>query len=286
METQPVIVSNPLHVPPFYNISWAEWWKAAGPITISADTVHTCGLAWRETQNADYAAHVDAILNDWATQCKTISPNDDTPLSLSENILGFVWADVLIGQWTGRNINNVHVFLDWLGGPVLTVCKTILGRPNNWACWGNTACLAIAKHLGQDFSQYQANFLAQCQTMIAPDGSMPQEMKRTGAQIWYTYYALVALTVAARLLDVRPLSIANAINYLAGMVANQNGTTGFVPGPEKNPAQPWPYDLFAAAGEMYSNDNWRALAAPYAPIQYLSHHTGWNYPTLMCQTGY
>ena len=284
-------------LPGIYNVGWQAWWNAgAGAITMDADAAHQCGLAYWlgfpvPAGTPALAAQVDKILTAWATTSKVCSAENDSQLSFVENGAGFILADILIAGYSARPEPNAVAFLDWLGGPYLAACDAIKTRINNWGCAGVWGRLLASRHLGLDMTADVALLRRQLATMIDGNGVMTQEMLRVGAQLWYSYFAIQFLCLACRLvrntggpdLFRETPALTLALNNLAKMLANPNGTTGY---PVNTAAQPWPCDLFQAMGEEFNNDAWRAIGQQHEPVSYWGHHTGFNVPHLTAVAGY
>lgn len=293
---------GPSNIPKVYDlpgiyepgVTWAKWWAIAGPLTMDTDGAHQLALAAAlldphaaPTLVADYQLRAQQTMLAW-TMCTSIGKGNDGPLSFVETVPGFIFADVLMGTaWPNR-----QRFLEWLSAVYIPTCDSIKTRPNNWGAWGCFGAILARRHVGQDTTADVQLLVTQLQAMIAKNGTLPQEMLRTGSQLWYSYFALVPLTMACRLVrnaggvdlfrGPSQASIVAAIDNLLEMAAKPTEATGK---PTGQPATPWPYDLVAAMAEEYNDAEWRAAAAPYAPVNYWSHHTGYNCPTLTALAG-
>jgi Alginate lyase len=268
-----------------------EWDAIFSQLVADTDQAHQCGLVWAILRTPRAAANVDQVINAYVTTT-TAAGGGDAPLALAECGAGLVFADMLIADWTERPAGHAAAFRSWLARVYRPACDSIAfpARPNNWGGWGLFGSLLASRHLG-DGTTFQARtsqLQAAIKAMIGPSGQMTQEMLRTGEQLWYSYFALVPLTAAARVVRNAggpDLFVSTrldfALEYLATLYAHQTPTTGTqVP----TAAAPWPMDLFAAMAEEFAGcepgyaEGWRELAAPFAPVAYWGHHTGWNVP--------
>lgn len=287
-----------LNVPPIYQpgITWAEWWAAAGGMISDAAMAHQCGILYALGVGVDVTVPqaADQILTSWASVCKGITPNNDSPLVMCTSVSGMVLADICLNGWVQRPSQNARLFLDWLQNVIEPAVVKVVQRPvpNNWNAWGLWLLMLVQRHLGRDLTSSIALLETYLETMIAADGSLPAEMKRTGAQLWYSYFCLVPLTCCARLVrnttqgKTNPFldtdAIPRALSFLNHMLENPTADTGSAP---HTMALPWPYDLYAAMGEEYNSAEWRSIADPLGVISYWGHHNGWNEPTLTESAG-
>lgn len=279
-------------LPAYGTVPFASWWAIISPLINDTDTAHQCALysVLAPGGAPQSAALAQTILLDYARVNKGIgSTTNDSPLAWAECVAGFVYADILMGQsWPNRSS-----FLMWLQRYYVPACDGIKTRVNNWGAWGTFGALLARQRLGQSLTADINNLKSQLLTMIAADGTLPQEALRTGSVLWYSYYCMVPLTCAARVVwqaggpnffteaDTSERIQAAIVNII-GMAEHPTSDTGT---PPLTAVNPWPYDLVAAMASEYNRDDWRAAAAPYVPVQYFGHHTGWNVPTLTDVTG-
>lgn len=277
----------------------AQWDAIFSQLVADTDAAHQLGLVYALTGVRGTEAAADAIIYAYATTTTAVG-GGDSPLAMAECGAGLILADILISTWTARPARHASVFLTWLSKVYRPACDAIAypARANNWGAWGLFGSLLASRHLGDGpaFAATTGQLQAAINAMIGPQGQMPQELLRTGSQLWYSYFALVPLTAAARVvknaggIDLFASSgkLQLALAYLARMYGNQTANTG---AQKPTPATPWPMDLFAAMAAAYSDDpsgvadEWAGLAAPFAPIAYWGHHTGWNVPTLTAVVG-
>lgn len=290
-----------LNVPGIYQpgVTWQQWWAAAGGMITDSGMAHQAGLMFALGQASDPATAtaaqvVDHILTSWASVNTGIGTGNDSPLVVCTSVPGMILADIGITGWKQRPAAHAQMFLEWLQTVVIPIVTRVINRPkpNNWNAWGLWLLMLCQRHLGLDLTSSIALLETYLETMIAPDGSLPAEMARVGSQLWYSYFCLVPLTCASRLVrnttqgKSNPFTdtpaIPRALSFLNSMLQNPTAATGVAPG---TMAQPWPYDLFAAMGEEYNSDDWRSVSDPHAPISYWGHHNGWNEPTLTEASG-
>lgn len=279
-------------LPGIYNVPWSQWWDIAQTITLDTDATHQLALAGSlmgQAQQDNYYSKAQSFIDAWVSKNKGATENQDSPLSWCETVPGFIFADIIMSvNWPGR-----AAFLTWLQKYLIPIAASIQTRVNNWGAWGTFAKIMGEIHTGGDPTPDIAVLRSQILAMINANGVFPQEMLRVGAQLWYSYYCAVPLTCACREVmwyggpnffadpQTGP-RIQAAVNNILSMALNPTTQTGK---PVLTAAQPWPYDLVDAMAEQYNNDNWRAAAAPFAPISYWQHHTGWNFPTLTALSG-
>jgi hypothetical protein len=173
--------------------------------------------------------------------------------------------------------------------------NAIKDRKNNWGQWGSFGAVTAYDYLGDaaGVSDETTRLERHIDSAIAPDGSMPEELKRQSGGIWYTYFALAPLTAALNVVrnsggpnlfdpsTPRGARVQKALNYLFNALQDPSawpyGANPKVPGPRET----WGYDLFEAMSAEYGNSQWEAYAATRRPIMNPGHHYAWTFPTLM-----
>lgn len=170
-----------------------------------ANAAYSCALAFQinfglsSQARTQYAEKAKAILNDWAYTNKRISGHDgDLVMAYVGTTLAL--AAELLWDHPGWSETDKRQFRSWTQS-VLRGASAIQSRSNNWADWGIFAAL-VADHLLDDASSMQAH-VSRLQSLIddqiAPDGSLPSELRRGEKSLWYTYFALAPLTNAVEL---------------------------------------------------------------------------------------
>lgn len=278
-------------LPTYGSVPFAEWWAVLQPLIADTDQAHQSALVGALSGNAAWSQLAQQILLAYARVNKGVATfANDSPLAWVECVAGFVYADVLMGQtWPSRS-----TFLGWLQRNYLPSCDNIKTRVNNWGAWGTFGAILARQRLGVNYAADVANLVAQIDAMIDPStGKLPQEELRVGSVLWYSYYCMVPLTCAVRVVRNAggpdyfrdPVTGERIQAAVANIIAMAESPTAASGKPPLTAINPWPYDLVAAMGDEYNRDDWRAAAAPLAPVMYFGHHTGWNVPTLTDVTG-
>lgn len=297
-------LDDPLHalanfnVPPYYDNPAANEAASAG-ITADASAAYVTALAYRLTGNVAYANKAEQILNAWASTNTAVSGGDG-PLYMAYKGTGMVFAAELLAGHTGWTAAERTTFTGWLRNVFLAQSATLIAtRSNNWGDWGNLAALAAAHFL--DDSTGVANAVTRLRTKIdtslGTDGRVSEEVSRGDHGIWYSYFALTAMTAAAQLAynvtgenlfqytSPSGKRLEKALDYLLNYLQNpvqwpHSTAVQAVP----TAANPWGHNLFEVMSDVYGKASYASYAAPRRPIQYISHHFSWSFPTVLKTT--
>lgn len=257
-----------------------------------------------------HAAKAIAFLDGWASINTKVSGPDGDLVVLYTGV-PLLYAADLVWRFPGWPAARRAAFLAWVADVFRKSADAIKTRTNNWGDWGTLGVVASAALAGDPATI--ATEVARIQGRVATDidavGELPEENKRTNSGMWYTFFALTAMTTAARIaanvtgVDLTSytapngrtirLALERAFFYaqhpdqwpyhlpdgVAGQVWRQLypcDDTVQMPTP-----QGWPGTLFEIMSDVYQVQAWEAYVEPYRPSR--GYH-GWIYPTLMRQT--
>jgi hypothetical protein len=252
----------------------AGFTKAVDGLTGDTAAAYLAAVQFALYGDADAHAHAMGILQAWANGNKAVSGHDGQ-LSMAELGSGLILADTLLGM---------DILADWIRAVYAPVCDAIKGDKNNWGAWGLFGKLLGGHHAGLDIAADVTLLGTHIDQAIAPDGTLPIEMLRGEGALWYTYYHLVPLCAAARLVRnlggpdyfrTTPKVRAALTHLLTWVKSNPAGQS--LP----RPVDPWPNDLFEAMGAEYSDTTMTEYAARKRPLTYVTHHFAWAVPTLL-----
>ncbi len=263
------------NVPAFYGDEQTEHSRLKNLLSDDSAAAFCLALAAVLTKDPQdkqrYADHAAKILDDWASTNIDVAGADGN-LVMCYNGTAFVFAaDAL--DLTDRWNNDQEVrFRKWVCEVLLPAAK-IKKRQNNWACWGIMASLTANRLLG-DATGFDADVMRLrdiIDQQIAPDGSMPHEIKRGKRSLWYTYFALAPMTVAVEL--VRDNGRADLFGYdpPSGGTIAQAIAFFYECGIANQRRWPVPIDeevaragkyatLLFSMGTVYNNDVWKDFA--------------------------
>ncbi|MEA4935331.1 MAG: alginate lyase family protein [Paludibacter sp.] len=298
--------TSDFHTPPYYD-DQAENAQAKEGLALDAHAAHTNALAYALSGETKYAQKAIYFLNAWASIHKTITENDvqgeatGTVLTASNLMSGFlIAADLLLGQaiWSE---NEKTIFKLWVQQVFLPAASSIKTKTNNWGDWG-TFGTASSYHILKD----QTKLLLEIERMKAridkyqdADGFMPQEIRREANGLWYTYFALVPVTLSAQLAynttgedlfhyeSANGKKIQKALNCLYYYIFHKSEWPWY-PMKDSAPGRDAPCDLFEAMNPYYNNQ-YETYTSSFRPVKgdYKGSrvsHLGWSFPTLMKTT--
>lgn len=294
-------LDDPLHavanfnVPPYYDNPAANEAASAG-ITADVSAAYITAMAYRLTGNVTYANKAEQIINAWATTNTTVSGGDGA-LYMSYKGVGFVFAAELLAGHTGWISTERATFQTWLRNVLMAQsANTIKTRTNNWGDLGTLAALAAYHFLDDSVgvAGEVTRLRNKVDASIGADGRMLEEIVRGDHGLWYSHFALSAMTAAAQV--AYNVTGENLFQYVSPNGKRLEAALDYLLNYLKNPTQwphstavqalpsssnPWGYNLFEAMSDVYGKASYAAYAAPQRPIQYVSHHFSWSFPTLL-----
>ena len=287
-------------VPPFYADPAASGAAKDGYLADS-HAAYANALAYKLQGNAAYANKAIYFLDAWASINQTIGTSGDTPLVSAYGGVGFILAaDLLLGSsvWP---VAKQDAFKLWVRTKYLPIVSAIRGNSNNWGDWATFAVISAHGLLDDEakVKEETARIKTRINQHIAVDGHLPQEVRREENGIWYTYFALSAMTASARVVQnttgenlftyVSPggKTYKKALDYFYHYMYNQQSWPWHPMGVRNLKNLIWPIDLFEGVNEFY-DDAYLPLVTPFRPVLggYKNDfvkptHVSWNYPTLM-----
>jgi hypothetical protein len=267
-------------------------------------------LADPRAKREQYAAKAIAILLAWATVNKSVSGADGDLVVLYTGVPLLYAADLVMNHGSFAASDRA-IFSGWASAVFEKSAQAIKERPNNWGEWGTLGVVARAG-LANDTAKL-ATEVARIQGRIAShidaSGELPEENKRTNSGMWYTFFALTAMTTAAQI--AKNVIGANLFGYVA-----PNGRTirlalerefHYAEHPDQWPYRlpagiagdvwrqlypcddevqiptpgGWPGSLFEIMSDVYGVAAWKDWVEPKRPSR--GYH-GWIYATLMRET--
>ena len=264
-----------------------------------AFNAYCCALAYRLSGEKKYGGKACELMNVWAKVNKKYSDFDGT-LVMSYSGNAMVMAAQLMSESDLWGKADHDLFDQWLINVYRKACNEIRSRSNNWADWGrfgSTLCAVYfddRDELNENIRLIKSDLFHK----IAPDGSMPEETRREGNGIWYTYFSLAPMTAACWLiynatgenlfvLENNGVSIKSAIDYM--LYHNQHPDEWkWFRNPRTGPENRWPGNLLEAMSGIYQDAQYVDFVKPNRPFMYPEHHFAWSFPTLMplSLTGY
>lgn len=176
-------------------------------------------LAWGATADMRYATAARSFVMAWATTTKTLQntcPDTgcQTSLIIGRAAPGFVFAMDLLGSSGVLSAADLASFRGWLGTVILPAASL---RPSNWGDAG-----ALLRVAANDYLNDRTGFDAAIATwhehldLIAPDGHIPEEVRRASAGLSYTQEALMYKMAVARIAERRGIDLWDATGSAGG----------------------------------------------------------------------
>ena len=287
-------------VPPFYTDPVASGAAKDGYLT-DAHAAYANALAYALGGNEAHAYKAIYFLNAWASINTNIATTGDTPLVSSYGGTGLlIAADLLLNSTLWPSAEK-EAFKNWVRLKYLPIVGAIKTNSNNWGDWATLAVISAYGVLDDEAKLLLEvdRIKARMDKHIETDGHLPQEVRREENGIWYTYFALSAMTSSARVAQnatgenlftyTSPSgkTYKKALDYLHHYLYQQQLWPWHTMGPKNLNNFVWPVDLFEAMNEFYGNA-YNGLVSPFRPVLggYKNDfvkptHVSWNYPTLM-----
>ena len=279
----------------FYSKDREEHLKMKNLLSGDSSAALLLALAWKLSEKEhphknQYALKAIEILDHWATINRSYSGSDGK-LVMCYNGTGFIFTADILDDCELWKQEQRKRFQNWLHTVLIPVSK-IKKRDNNWACWGILASIASHRFLKdqEGFDSDVERLKEIIDEQIAPDGSMPHELKRGERSFWYTYFALAPLTAAMNyarkngaedLFQYQPPSggtVKEAIEffYERGMKDQEKWPVKI--DEEITPDGKYALLLFVA-GSIYEDKEWTEFAKH--PLWRLAGGLAWTCPTLI-----
>ena len=256
---------------------------------------HACALAYAVGEGAPFGDRAAELLYLWADTNKTVSGYDGA-LAMSYMGTSLLFAAELLigsGKWDTK---AAAPFLKWVREVFLPTADSIRERENNWGDWGLLAAVVSGAVLGdeQRLCDCAEKTREHIDHSIRPDGSMPRETARGSRGIWYTYFALAPMTASCNILrnsgtedlfryeGPAGQSIRKALDHLL-YYCQHPGQWPYSEEPQDalNFVSVWPYNLFEALGNIYTEESYLRFAAAHRPLGITGHHDAWSFTTLL-----
>jgi hypothetical protein len=182
-----------------------------GPFVDDSATAYGLALAWGATGDLRYATAARGFVMAWAQRTRTLlgaCPADgdcQTSLIVSRTAPGFVFAVDLLATSGVFSAADDATFDDWLRTVILPAASE---RTNNWGDAGVFLRVVATDHLG-DAAGFDAAidaWRAQLD-LVAPDGHIPEEVRRGSAGLSYTQEALLYKLAVARIAERRGIDL-------------------------------------------------------------------------------
>lgn len=255
-----------------------------------AYAAYCLALSYKLSGKKEYGEKACYFLNSWASINKKYSDSDG-PLVMSYSGTGLLIAAELMSDSKIWSNEDIDIFKVWIKTVYQKATNSIRERKNNWADWGRFGSLLCASFLNNkdEVAENVRLFKLDLFHKIAADGSMPEETRREGNGIWYTYFSLSPMTGACWLvynltgenlftLKHYDACIKKSLDYLSYYYKHPTEWPWF-----KNPNVDglWPYNLLEAMGYIYNDSSYFEYVKDHRPITYRVHHFCWTFPTLM-----
>ncbi|MDR1023962.1 MAG: alginate lyase family protein [Prevotellaceae bacterium] len=261
-----------------------------------AFAAYAAALAYALSGEEKYGAKAAYILNAWSRVNKKYSEHDGV-LVMTYSGAGLMIAAELMKDAALWSESDKNEFRKWVAGVYQKAANEIRATPhvNNWADWGRFGSLLAASFL-DDSAEVAENVRLIKTTLfekIAPDSSLPDETKRGGNGIWYTYFSLAPMTAACWVaynltdenlfaLEQNGVSIKAALDYLAYYTDHPAAWRwSSNPNTPRQKEEPWTYNLLEAMSGLYGDQRYAGQVGGKRPLIYPRHHFAWTFPTLM-----
>jgi hypothetical protein len=182
-----------------------------GPFVDDSAAAYGLALAWGVTGDRRFAVAAREDVMAWAVKTRTLvgaCPGDgdcQTSLIVSRTAPGFVFAVDLLTTSEVFSDADVATFRDWLRTVILPAASE---RTNNWGDAGTFLRVVATDDLGD-----AAGFAAAIDAwrtqldLIAPDGHIPEEVRRGTSGLSYTQEALLYKLAVARIAERRGIDL-------------------------------------------------------------------------------
>ncbi len=279
------------NVPGFY-IDSALHRANSRSLQSDAFDAYACALAYQLSGEEKYARKALAFLMAWAS-INTNYSNHDGSLVMAYSGTAMINAAELMLPYPGWQQQEKETFFLWAKNVYRRSANEIRDRQNNWADWGRLGSMLVA-HLLDDQDEMDENISLIKSDLfhkIAPDGHMPEEVRRGKNGIWYTYFSLAPITAACWVAyqsegtdlfayEKDGVSLKTALNYLYYFNQHPEHWT-WQENPRTGTADSWPGNLFAAMRGIYDDKRFGQYVAEAEPLVYSKHHFAWTFPSLM-----
>ena len=257
-----------------------------------AFNAYACALAYQLSGKKKYADKSLDFLMAWADKNKKYS-NADGSLVMAYSGTAMIISAELLYNYKGWKAADKEKFMGWAKNVYRKAADEIRTRKNNWADWGRLGSILTA-YLLDDKAEVAENIRLIKSDLfhkIAPDGHMPEEVRREANGIWYTYFSLAPITAASWIAyqadgtnlftyqeDGR--SIKTALGYLLYHSQHPDQWKWFQ-NPHPGKPSSWPGNLLEAMYPIYKDEKFDAYVKNVRPLYYPTHHFAWTFPTLM-----
>ncbi|CAN5833288.1 hypothetical protein BH24BAC1_BH24BAC1_35240 [soil metagenome] len=257
-----------------------------------AFNAYACALAFGLSGKEKYAKRSLDFLNAWATT-NTRYSTDDGSLVMAYSGTAMMMAAELLYNYKGWRPEEREMYFTWVRNVYRKAANEIRTKKNNWADWGRFGSI-LSAHLLDDQAEITENIRLIKSDLfhkIAEDGHMPEEVRRQGNGIWYTYFSLAPITAACwvalqaegtNLFTYQEggRSIKTALDYMLHHNQHPDQWKWFE-NPRTGSPHSWPGNLLEAMHGIYRDENYSSFVKEARPIIYPFHHFAWTFPTLM-----
>ena len=277
--------------PPTYLPSGADnpaAWPALETFIGDADAAFVCALAYRVTGALKYAVTAAALCRSWAA-INTSIPGATGELATCSEGNGFLMAADLLSTYSGWTATDRTAFAAWVRAVLVPNAAASYGAGHNLRSWALDTQAKVAAYFDDSvsLSLVEASLASHIEAQIDPTtGRLPEEETRGARAVWYTYFSLVAITSACRVIrDAGGDDLFASQRTLLTLALNRHLadlTPTFRAGQDTY-ASP-SFDLFEAMGDeyQYNGGPYKDYARPHRPILLLGHHLSiFTAPTLL-----
>jgi hypothetical protein len=252
-----------------------------GPFVDDTASAYGLALAYAVTGNQQYAVQARSYIMAWAsTTTRLVNACPDTgacqtSLIVGRVVAGFVFAADLIRPSGVMSSDDDAAFRAWLHDLIL---PDLSRRINNWGDTGDFSRAVITDYLG-DRAGFDAA-LADWKTkmdLVAPDGHIPEEVRRGTAGFSYTQEALQYKIGTARLAELRGVDLWSYVGKQGGSLEKAVGvlrTYWFQPAAwpwNTNVKIPLPSPMWEIAYQHFQDPAWPAVFAQGRPFGIYGH---------------
>jgi hypothetical protein len=252
-----------------------------GPFVDDTASAYGLALAYAVTGNQQYAAKARSYIMAWtSTTTRLVNACPDTgacqtSLIVGRVVAGFVFAADLIRPSGVMSADDDVAFRTWLHDLIL---PSLSRRINNWGDTGDFSRAVIMDYLG-DRAGFEAA-LADWKTkmdLVAPDGHIPEEVRRGTAGFSYTQEALQYKIGTARLAELRGVDLWSYVGKQGGSLDKAIGvlrTYWFDPKAwpwNTNVKIPLPSPMWEIAYQHFGDAAWPSIFAGNRPFGLYGH---------------
>jgi len=165
--------------------------KATASLKHDSWAALSLALMYKLQQGEHYAEAAVNYLKAWATTCKKLD-GFDARLTMAYNGLSFLEAFTYIRD---HDADLTPLFYDWVKNVYQLGCQSLYYKDNNPGSWGRCGNIYADFIMNKNVLSHVTPFIDHIKKVVNPlNGDLYLEDRRTNSGIWYTAFALEAMT--------------------------------------------------------------------------------------------